>query len=51
MTISAKDRQLLNVLNENARAQTAAIARKLGLSHEQRFRPTVDLQHHTFIVE
>ena len=32
MTISAKDRQLLNVLNENARAQTAAIARKLGLS-------------------
>lgn len=32
MAISDKDRQLLNVLNENAREQTAAIARKLGLS-------------------
>ncbi|WP_097138062.1 Lrp/AsnC family transcriptional regulator [Rhizobium subbaraonis] len=32
MTLNAKDRELLAILSENAREQTAAIARKLGLS-------------------
>ncbi|QRM53556.1 Lrp/AsnC family transcriptional regulator [Sinorhizobium sp. BG8] len=31
-TLSAKDRALLAILSENAREQTASIARKLGLS-------------------
>ena len=35
-TLGAKDRELLAILSENAREQTATIARKLGLS-----RPTV----------
>jgi DNA-binding Lrp family transcriptional regulator len=32
MTLNAKDRELLAILSENAREQTATIARKLGLS-------------------
>ncbi len=32
VTLNAKDRELLAILSENAREQTAAIARKLGLS-------------------
>lgn len=31
-TLGAKDRELLSILSENAREQTATIARKLGLS-------------------
>lgn len=31
-TLSIKDRELLSILSENARLQTAAIARRLGLS-------------------
>ncbi|MCQ4632946.1 Lrp/AsnC family transcriptional regulator [Shinella sp. CPCC 100929] len=31
-TLAAKDRELLAILSENAREQTATIARKLGLS-------------------
>lgn len=31
-TLNAKDRELLAILSENAREQTATIARKLGLS-------------------
>ena len=31
-TLGAKDRELLAILSENAREQTAAIARRLGLS-------------------
>ena len=31
-TLSPKDRELLSILSENAREQTAAIARRLGLS-------------------